>query len=439
MTATDNAGKTREELLDELAELRRRLSDEVGTSQAQARELAHINDVLKTVTSTLDLDEVVKHVMQALLDVFEFDQLSIFLYNAQSKELELTNWYGDGASDAMMARFVAAPLSIDSEEVYFVKAFLDNEPKYVSPITPKLLDYYCARDRQMFEWNPHHAILICPLEVQEKVIGVINFVDTKKPFRITEQDIARIQRYVAQIASTINNAYLARKNQYALALSREREREVAHLNHVIQTTNATLDFDEVFAAIAAGLRDIFEFEAVSIQILDRQRGRLNVYKVYGATILPEHLDRWRRIPIRLANRESVSSYVFHTGEPFYAPRVGPDAPLSEVDRSIFEVQNFSAYLAYPLMVRGKTIGVISFFRIGACYELDEDGIYRIQRYVDAIASAINNANTYKNLKRAHAALHALFEAADAGADDDRRHAQLDATLLTLRNVDLLGE
>jgi GAF domain-containing protein len=395
--------------------------------------------VLKTVTSTLDLDEVVRHVMQALRDVFEFDQLSIFLYNAQKQVLELTNWYGDGADDQMMARFVEFPLSIEWEEVYFIKAFLDNEPKYVSPITPKLLDnYYCERDRQMFEWNRHHAILICPLEVQEKVIGVINFVDTKKPFRITEQDIGHIQRYVAQIASTINNAYLARKNQYALALSREKEREVAHLNQVLQTTNATLDFDEVFAAISTGLRDIFQFEAVAIQLLNRLNGQLNVYKVYGDQITPENVDRWRRIPIYISDKESVSSYVFHTREPFYFPRVGPDAPLAAVDRKIYEVQAFTAYLSYPLVVRSKTIGVISFFRIGEYFYLDEAGISRIERYVGAISSAINNANNYKNLKRAHAALNALFDAADA-TPDGQRSTQLRSTLHTIRDADILND
>lgn len=404
-----DAEKSREELLQDNAALRERLKQAHRSMHHLGRELSHIQHILQAVNSTLDLDEVVERVMDALGDVFDFDQISIYLYNSQTHCLEITDWYGEASNDELMKNFQNYPLSIEWEEVYFIKAFLDNEPKYVSPIDEGLLKFYCARDRQMFEWNPHHAICIFPLEVQEKVIGVINFVNTHKPFDLDEEAILRVQGYVAHIASTINNAYLARKNQYALALSRNKEREAAHLNQVILTTNATLDFDSVFIAIREGLQEIFEFEAVGIQLVSHERGqtRLNVYKVYGDDMLQEHVETYRKINISIEQKNSVSSWVYHNRELFYFPRIADPEALSPTDRAFYDVVPFSAYLALPLLVQNRVIGVISFFRTQGAYTLDEAGIERIRRYVAALSSAINNANLYRLLKKSDASRDAL--------------------------------
>lgn len=408
------------------------LAEELGRVKA---ELANLKQVINVLHSTLDLDQVVQKVMQVLNEIFAFDQVSIYLYNAQKQCLEISYWTGAAANSDVMRPFQDMPLSLDWEEVYFIKAFLDNEPKLVSPITSRLLGFYCPQDRQMYAWNPHHAILICPLEVQEKVIGVINFVNTQKPFQLSEADIRRVQEYVANIASAINNAYLDRKNRYALALSQKREREVRHLNQVIQTTNATLNFDEVFQAISEGMLDVFEFHAVGIQLLDRSQALLNVFKVYGEVINPENIPKWRDVEIRLDDRESVSSYVFHTREPFYYPEVRDDAPLSEIDRRLRNIQPFSAYLAYPLVVRDKTIGVISFFRTEGAFDLDEEGLEQVSRYVSAISSAIHNAKNYESLKKAVAALNALSDALDSDGHGGPGSDRLSEMLGSIRGMD----
>lgn len=391
-----DAQKSKEQLIRELQELRYQLSLD---RDAHRQELAHINSILMAINTTLNLDDVVEKVMDALNDVFSFNQIAIYLYNSENNSLEVTNWYGDGVTADLRKSFDGYPLCIDWEEVYFISSFLDAESKIINHITPELLSHYSERDRQMFTWNPHKAIAIFPLEVQGKVIGIITFVHTQRPFNLHRQDVFRIGRYVAAIATTINNAYLVRKTQYALDQSRAREREIAHLNQLILTTNATLDLDEVFDAISAGLKDIFEFEAVGIQLVNDEKTLLNIHKVYGDVITDELLEKLSSLQISTRKDDSASSFVFVTGETFYVPNISPSAPFTETDRKMYDIRPFTAYLALPLIVQRETIGVISFFRTEQFFDLNEKDVAKIRRYVASLSTTINNAKNYERLKR----------------------------------------
>ncbi|GAA3946256.1 GAF domain-containing protein [Allohahella marinimesophila] len=393
-----DAHKTKDQLIQELQELRYQLALD---SDEQRQELTDIHSLLVAINTTLNLDEVIEKVMDALRHVFNFNQISIYLFNAETSSLEVTNWYGEGVTEELRKIFENYPLSIDWDEVYFVRSFLDSEIKVINSVTPELLVHYSDRDRQMFEWNPHKGIAIFPLEVQEKVIGVINFVHTEAPFSLRRQDVYRIGRYVAAIATTINNAYLVRKTRYALEQSRAREREIAHLNQVILTTATTLDLDEVFAAISLGLKDIFEFEAVGIQLADKEKNLLNIHKVYGDVITEELLEKWCALEITTVREDSASSYTFATGETFYFPKITPELPFTDIDRVMYEIKPFSAYMALPLIVQHETIGVISFFRADEYFNLDEEDLARIRRYVASLSTAINNARIHEQLKRSN--------------------------------------
>lgn len=384
--------------------------DTKKTKEQLIWELNQLNKVLDTVNTTLDLDEVMLKVNDALQDIFAFNQVSIYLFNSEKNTLEVNYWFGDNVSDDVIEKFDHLPLSIEWDEVYFIKSFLDNETLYISPITEKLLKHYSPRDRSMFELNPHKSILIVPLNVQEKVFGVMNFANTQTAFTLSEDEIQQIERYVAQIATTINNAYLVKKTHHALKQAQKKEKEVQHLNSVLQATHSSLDIDTVFDAILKGLKDVFDFEAIGIQLLDPVNKLLNIFKVYGDMIEEHHIDQWRAIQIASEGAPSVSSYVYAKGEMALFPDISADMPFAEIDRKIFNVMSFRGYLAFPLKVGTEKIGVISFFRPDQPFELDEQKIEQIQRYVATLSSVIKNSKTYHELQNSYTRINSLLEA-----------------------------
>ena len=148
------------------------------TIQAKDQELKQLSNVLETVTSTLNIDDVVEKVKDALSDTFSFDQIAIYLFNSDQNTIELNYAYSEKISNELLKNLKDYPLSIEWDDAYLIKSFLDNETLYVSPITDKLLKHFSSRDRKMFDWNPLKSIIFVPLQVQEKVIGVIGFINT---------------------------------------------------------------------------------------------------------------------------------------------------------------------------------------------------------------------------------------------------------------------
>ncbi|MBF0236582.1 MAG: GAF domain-containing protein [SAR324 cluster bacterium] len=172
-------------------------------------ELEHMNQVLKMVSSTLNLKDVMDAVMNGLQTILDFNQLGIFLVAPDKKTIRLADYYGKGAysrEQAEIIRQITIPLKQYTS--YIANTILDNETKYISPITPTLSDYFFPIDKQMYDVHPVKAYLLVPISVQQEVIGVMAFVQTITPFELNESDLQRIERYVPQVAIAIHNAHL---------------------------------------------------------------------------------------------------------------------------------------------------------------------------------------------------------------------------------------
>ena len=92
------------------------------------------------------------------------------------------------------------------------------------------------------------------------------------------------------------------------------------------------------------------------------------------------------------------------------PNIVPEMPFAEIDKQIFKVMAFTGYLAFPLMVGIQKIGVISFFRTHLPFDLDEQKITKISRYVETLSNAIKNSRTYNELQNSYFRIDALLKA-----------------------------
>ena len=124
----------------------------------------------------------------------------------------------------------------------------------------------------------------------------------------------------------------------------------------------------------------------------------------------KHIDEWRKIQISANDVASVSSYVFAKGEMALFPNITTDMPFADIDKQIYDVMSFTGYFAFPLTVRSHKIGVISFFRSYLPFELDEQKISKISRYVDTLSNAIKNSKTYNELQNSYYRIDSLLKA-----------------------------
>jgi len=255
-------------------------------------EITHINKVAQAVNSTLDLDELMITVLDSLQEIFQFDQIGILLIDKVKQEMKLHRLYGDGYTLDQQKRLQQLRMSL-SEKSYLVKLIDYNRPGYISSITPALLAKYEPREREIYEIAPHRAALVYPLAIHGKIIGLIAFNSTIGPFTMISSDILKVQRYVIQISTAINNALINEKIS-------EEHRKMEDLASKLSKYLSPQIYDSLFsgkidAKIITSRKELTVFFS-DIEGYSSKFEKTNIKLL--TTWLNDHLDDMAKIAIR---------------------------------------------------------------------------------------------------------------------------------------------
>ncbi|MBF0352277.1 MAG: GAF domain-containing protein [SAR324 cluster bacterium] len=162
---------------------------------------------MQIVNSTLNLDTIIKQVMVVLQQIFEFNGLAISLLDEPRQNLVFQSSYHDGSwSGFNDVHWKSIVIPVTADDNFYVKTLKYNDPNYISPVTPELIERFEEHDRQLYALVPAKSILMCPLSFQGEAIGVIVFGNSKKTFELVDSDIVKIQMYLNQISNAVHNA-----------------------------------------------------------------------------------------------------------------------------------------------------------------------------------------------------------------------------------------
>ncbi|MGK5091692.1 SpoIIE family protein phosphatase [Deltaproteobacteria bacterium TL4] len=372
------------------------------------QEISHFSQVIQAINSSMELDNVLGCVRNALQTFFEFDQLGIWLIDEERQALNFVKVYGEGVSDAQVERMKKVRLSLAHQGSWFIKAIHDNEPKYVSPITNEILCFFDEKDLEIHQQIRSKSYLFYPMEIQQKVIGVIAFGHSTTPFELTDDQVFKTQRYIAPISNAINNVNLLAQTKKAFLEAQAKEQEIVNINQVVQAVNSTLDLDKVVDTAKKALLEIFHFEVVSIMVVDEAQQVVVTQKVYGDILGPELIKQFCNVPVPLNSQESAVTYSLHTGNPLYIPVV-ESSRMGSIDKQFYDIYPFHSLLLMPLSVQGNVIGFMNFFSLHEAFHLDESDILKIQNFVTQIANAVYNAHLTKEIEHINASLEQKVE------------------------------
>jgi len=219
-----------------LADETRRALEE---TKSKEHELAHINQVVQTVNSTLDLDTVVAAVTEGLQKIFSFNQIGIMLTDEQKNTMSFIKAYGEGLNDEQVERCKKIIFPLERKKSLLSYTVLKKKSYYIPDITDELVALFYPLDSQIWEVTRSKAYLLYPLKFQNKVIGVISFGDSRESFALKKTDIEKTQRYVTQIATAINNASIFKQLESAKEIAEEATQAkssfLANMSHEIRT------------------------------------------------------------------------------------------------------------------------------------------------------------------------------------------------------------
>jgi transcriptional regulator with GAF, ATPase, and Fis domain len=184
-------------------------------SKNNEQEISHINQVLQTVNSTLDLDTVVADVTKGLQTIFSFDQIGILLIDEPKETISFTKAYGEGLTDEQIEKAKRIVFPLKKNQSALCDAVLENKSYYFQDITNERITRFSPLDRQILGITQLKSCLIYPIEFQKNIIGVIAFGNSLESFKLSEFDIDKIRRYVTHISTAINNARLFKELETA--------------------------------------------------------------------------------------------------------------------------------------------------------------------------------------------------------------------------------
>ncbi|MBI3915216.1 MAG: GAF domain-containing protein [Chloroflexi bacterium] len=342
-----------------------------------AEEFRVAHDIARAINSTLNLTEVLNLFFERVNALFNVEAGSLLLLDPQTNELVFEVVHG-GAGESLLHKRMRSDKGIVGWVTMHGESVLvpdvRQDARWFSEVDSATR--YVTR-----------SILSAPIRVQARTIGAIELINRRNgnPFNETDQKLLEMFAVSAGIA--IENARLHRQTEQRLA-------EVSMLNTIANQLASSLELDEILNSVATRLRSLFNCRAVSIHLLNAEKKFLNLQASSG--LAPERPFQGITMGTGVAGRVARDGTFMHIRRAQEAPA---DARICAETQSLLSV---------PLASRERILGTLS-LDSSQSNAFSEDDQRLLTIVASQIATAIENAQLYRDLKERAAHLRRAFD------------------------------
>jgi len=209
------AGRESTYAIDQITDMRRRLE-----------EFAVFHEMAKALTSTLQVDQVLKTIMHKISEFLQPDTWSLLLVDEKTNELYFQIATGEKASKLKDIR-----LKIGEGIAGWVAQ--TGEPTIVPDVSKD--PRFCAEVDKKTEMRTH-SIVCVPIRSKERVLGVIELVNYVGRRHFDDSDLMLLQAMADYAAIALENAlYMQRIHELTITDDCTSLYNVRHLNFVLDT------------------------------------------------------------------------------------------------------------------------------------------------------------------------------------------------------------
>ncbi|MGD9098282.1 MAG: GAF domain-containing protein [Desulfobacterales bacterium] len=317
-------------------------------------------DVTKTITSSLDPDDVFRLITQKIPPIIDVDAATIRLLDKSGKKLELRAAYG--LSEDYLNRG-----TIDAEESIF--RALRGEPITIDNARqdPRIL-YPEATKKEGIE-----TILVVPIPIRGEIHGILRLL-TRKPRRYQTDEINFVTAIGEQCGIAIENARVFKEQQIQLDYFKA-------IHEIGKKINATYALDKILDLIVTRLPSVMHLKAATIRLFEGKLGKLELKAAYGLS--QAYLKRG---PLD----EELATYYIRKGEPVVIRNARKDVHTLYHEEA--KTEGIGSILGVPIIFEDEIIGILRLLTedIRSFTEIDinfamavaEQGGVAIQRALD---------------------------------------------------------
>ncbi len=357
-----------------------------AAQQRRVQESRILLDIASVVSSTLDLNEVLKHVAQHVAQACGAHRCTILLLAGDEEMLiPLMSQFSDGHVDREMWRlFRDARYPVPVSQVLEMQQVIrEQRPLFVPDASASSLPVHWIEPLGV------ESVLIVPLVSKERVIGLMGLDHVEEGLEFTAEQVDLAMAIAAQAATAVENARLFEE-------AKRRARQLEALTEIGRAIGSILNLDEVLQLILERLEDVVPYDAVSLWL--REGEAMHIRAVRGFEGTEAHIGFAVTLQDDLLSQEMVSTQ---------RPLILADAQQDERFRGLAGTEWVCSWLGVPLLSKGEVIGLVTLNK-------KEPGLYTAEMAALALAfgqqaaMAIENARLFEETKQRAEEMTALY-------------------------------
>ncbi len=340
-------------------------------SARQVDRLRVLNSIGAAAVSSLELDVVLRHVLELTCQALDAAEGSILLRTPEADELVFALTLA-GETSGLRGQRISIGQGIAGWVAQHGRTVRVNDVR-------EDVRFYDGIDALIgFETR---SLLCTPLQHRDEITGVIEIVNKRKG-GFTDEDATLLEAVSAIAAASLANARL-------FSTTRARADELALLNEIGLALTSTLDSVRVIHSALHQVQRLFHAEGVLLLEPHPQTGELCFVQAVSG---PHPVD----VPLCLQPGEGLAGWALQHREPALVQRAADDPRFSDqVDRYLNH--HTRSLMAVPLLSPNRAIGVIEVSsREEAAYTLED--LRLLQSVASTLTIALENAHLYEEIK-----------------------------------------
>jgi GAF domain-containing protein/ActR/RegA family two-component response regulator len=312
-----------------------RLYEALEVRAGRLRTLARLTHI---VSSSLDMDEVLRAVARAAAEIMGSPFVSVYVADEAAQVLELR-----AASDERMGAALPARRRAFGEGLVGWVA----EHRQVLDVPDVLADPR-ARAREWARAHELRSFFGAPIMFQDSLLGVLTLSDTR-PFRLGPDDTQLLDSFVAQAGVAIRNARL-------YAETRQRLAETRALLEVEEILNSTLDPRQLLKKAAIKIAQVCRVDRCTIERWDGDRVIPLMSQFADGRRQPELWARFTTLPAYVPGAVPAHARAVETRRPVV---IHDTSATDQIPREWIETFSLKSYMVVPLLRQDEVIGVMN--------------------------------------------------------------------------------
>ena len=389
----------------ELSEEKERAIAAQKETSRQKKETEELNKLIKRLNEELDLNVIMKKVMDYVKHTFGIIHFGLYVMNEEKNGITLIeNTFPPYVNEEDRKKILDFKIPLNSDLGAHSFTFRSKRPFFVANVqSPKILSKTTSEELFVIQKFRIESFLMIPLSLQNEPIGILDLFNEER-MDIPKDQINRMSILGEQLAGIIYGSKLFRQVQEekekAVLARKEIQRqkqETEDLNKLIKSLNEELDLKIIMKKVMAYVLHNFKIYQFALYGVSPDKKHLILLDAsFPESIDQDIIDLIYEMKVPITDVKGAHALAIHAQRPFYLPKIKKFG-ITKEEEFVIEKVKMKSFLMIPLILQNEPIGVLDFSNEGELI-LSRDDISRLSILGEQITGIIYGSKLFRQVQ-----------------------------------------